>query len=296
MSLRTPKVLLRVPCYNHERYVGACLESIASQDHPNLAVIVIDDASTDQTATIAEEVCRKHGFEFHRNEVNIGRTATMNKICDLAGDFDYIINLASDDLLEPKAISSMVAAFAHGGPCVGAYGDVSYIDAEGRDLGPMRNDKVSGDIFEEVLFGTACIPSTWIMWSSAAYRTLGRLDDDTPLEDALMFAKLGRLGPIRYCGAKVVKYRKHPANTTANAWFIYEASRRLLETFRGEYFYPKLRRLYGAENFFLLSRHHKREALRYLLDGLRRPFRKQFVAAILNLIGLGFVVDRFSRK
>jgi alpha-1,3-rhamnosyltransferase len=285
-----------VPCYNHERYVVACLESIARQDYPNLAVIVVDDASADQTARIAEEACRRHGFRFQRNEVNIGRTATMNKMCDLAGEFDYIINLASDDLLAPMAISSMVAAFSQDRTCVGTYGDASFIDAEGRDLGPMRNDKVSGDIFEAVLFGRACIPSTWIMWTSAAYRMLGRLDENTPLEDALIFAKLGRLGTIRYCGAEVVKYRKHPQNTTANAWTIYEASCKLLESFRGEYFYPTLRRLYGSENFFLLSRHHKREALRYLVDGLRRPFRKQFIAAILNLIGLTFVVDRFSRK
>ena len=56
------KVVIRVPCFNHEKYVGLCLESIAAQDYPALDVIVVDDASTDGTAAVAEACCRRFGF------------------------------------------------------------------------------------------------------------------------------------------------------------------------------------------------------------------------------------------
>ena len=290
------KVIIRVPCFNHEKYVGLCLESIAAQDYPHLEVIVVDDASTDGTASIAEALSRRFGFRFQHNECNLGLPATLNKMMRLAGEHDFVFSIASDDVMAPSAISAMVAALERNPGHVGAYGDVMLINSEGAELGLMRNDRVSGDLFEKVLFSEVSIPRTWFLWTAAAYRQFGGYDEKMPLEDSYVFAKMARYGHISYCGARIVSYRKHSRNTTADTWLIYEASGRLLESFRGEYFYPKLRRLYGSENFYLLSRSHKGLALRYLPDALSRPFRKQFWAAWLNLCGLGFIVDRFVRK
>lgn len=290
------KVVIRVPCFNHEKYVGLCLESIAAQDYPHLEVIVVDDASTDGTAAIAEALSRRFGFRFQRNERNLGLPATLNKMMGLAGDHDFVFSIASDDIMAPTAISALVSALERHPGHVGAYGDVMLIDSAGAELGWMRNDRVSGDLFEKVLFSEAIIPRTWFLWTAAAYRRFGAFDEKMPLEDSYVFAKMARLGPLCYCGSRIVSYRQHPANTTADAWLIYQASNRLLESFRGEYFYPKLRRLYGSENFYLLSRSHKAEAWRHLPAALSRPFRRQFWAAWLNLCGLGFIVDRCLRR
>jgi glycosyltransferase involved in cell wall biosynthesis len=290
------KVVIRVPCFNHEKYVGLCLESIAAQDYPHLDVIVVDDASTDGTADIAEGLCRRFGFRFQRNERNLGLPATLNKMMGLVGDHDFVFSIASDDIMAPSAISAMVAALERSPGHVGAYGDVMLINATGAELGLMRNDRVSGDLFEKVLFGEVSIPWTWFLWTASAYRQFGTFDEKMPLEDTYVFAKIARLGPICYCGTRIVSYRKHSGNTTADAWLIYEASCRLLESFRAESFYPKLRRMHGSDSFYLLSRSHKAEALRFLPAALSRPFRKQFWAAWLNLCGLGLIVDRYVRK
>lgn len=290
------KVIIRVPCFNHEKYVDLCLESIAAQDYPHLDVIVVDDASTDGTAALAEASCRRFGFRFQRNERNLGLPATLNKMMGLAGEFDYVFNIASDDIMPPGSVTAMVNALSGDPDAVGAYGDVEYIDMVGRPMGFMRNDKESGDLFTKVLFNETNIPWTWIMWTKAAYRDFGGYDENIPLEDSYAFVKMGRLGHLRYANALIVRYRKHPSNTTTNSWHIYQCSRRFLESLRGEKFYPKLRRLYGAEHFFLLSRRHKLEALRYLPAALTRPFRRQFWAGLMNLVGLGFIVDRFIRK
>jgi alpha-1,3-rhamnosyltransferase len=290
------KVVIRVPCFNHEKYVGICLESIAAQDYPNLEVIVVDDASTDGTATVAEACCRRFGFRFWRNERNLGLPATLNKMISLVGEFDHVFSIASDDILPPGSIAAMVNALAAHPDAVGAYGDVEYIDMAGRPLGLMRNDRESGDIFTKVLFNEISIPWTWIMWTKEAYDSFGGYDEGIPMEDSYAFAKMAKLGHLRYAGALVVRYRKHAGNTTANSWHIYQSSLCVLESLRGEPFYLQLRRLYGSEHFFLLSRRHKFEALRHLPAALTRPFRRQFWAGLMNLIGLGFIVDRFIRK
>jgi glycosyltransferase involved in cell wall biosynthesis len=290
------KVVIRVPCFNHEKYVGLCLESIAAQDYPHIEVIVIDDASTDATADIAEELCRRLGFRFIRNERNLGLPATLNKMMGLIGDYDYVFSIASDDILALASISSLVAGSSRHPEAIGVYGDVEYMNAEGESLGLMPNDRPSGDIFERVLFGEARMPWTWIMWSAEAYRRFGGYDESMPLEDSFAFAKMARLGPICCVNSIIVRYRKHPGNSTANTWHIYQSSRSFLQSLRGEPFYPKLRRLYGSEHFFLLSRRYKMEAIRHLPDAFTRPFRRQFLAGLLNLVGLGFIVDRFIRK
>jgi alpha-1,3-rhamnosyltransferase len=290
------KVIIRVPCFNHEKYVPLCLESIAAQGYPHLDVIVVDDASTDGTAALAEACCRRFGFRFERNERNLGLPATLNKMMRFVGDYDYVFSIASDDILPPGSIAAMVDVLAAHPEAVGAYGDVEYIDMAGKSLGLMRNDKVSGDIFTKVLFNEVSIPWTWIMWTKAAYDSFGGYDEGIPMEDSYAFAKMAKLGHLRYAGALIVRYRKHPGNTTANSWHIYQSSLRVLESLKGEPFYLKLRRLYRSEHFFLLSRRHKLEALRHLPAALTRPFRRQFWAGLMNLIGLGFIVDRFIRK
>jgi alpha-1,3-rhamnosyltransferase len=290
------KVVIRVSCFNHEKYVGLCLESIAAQDYPALDVIVFDDASTDGTAAVAEACCRRFGFRFERNERNLGLPATLNKMMGVIGDYDFVFSIASDDILPSGSIDAMVSVLNMYPEAVGAYGDVEYIDSSGKSLGLMRNDKESGDIFAKVLFNEISIPWTWIMWTKSAYQAFGGYDESMPLEDSYAFVKMARLGHLRYANATVVRYRKHPNNTTANSWHIYTCSRRFLDSQKGENFYPKLKRLYGAEHFFLLSRRHKREALRHLAAALTRPFRRQFWAGLMNLIGLGLIVDRFIRK
>jgi alpha-1,3-rhamnosyltransferase len=290
------KVLIRVPCYNHAKYVAATLASIAEQDYPSTEVIVIDDGSTDDTARIASEACLKYGFRFLRNERNLGLPATLNKMAALSGGFDAVFSIASDDIMPPGAVRSLAEALIRNPGAVGAYGDVELINSDGFTLGLMRNDKVSGDLFERVFCGEATIPLAWIMWTKEAYRAFGGYDEAMPLEDGYAFAKMAKLGTIHYANAPTVRYRKHVGNTTANSWKIYQDSRRLLASLSGETFYFKLRRIQGSEYFYILSRRHKLEAIRYLPEALFRPFRKQFWAGLMNLAGLGFILDKFIRK
>ena len=53
--ISSPKISIIVPCYNSEKYIIPCLESIKNQTYKNIEVIVIDNESTDNTYNIIKE-------------------------------------------------------------------------------------------------------------------------------------------------------------------------------------------------------------------------------------------------
>ncbi|MBC7317136.1 MAG: glycosyltransferase, partial [Chloroflexi bacterium] len=50
-----PLVSVLIPARNEARNIGACLESLVAQDYPNLEILVLDDDSSDATASIVQE-------------------------------------------------------------------------------------------------------------------------------------------------------------------------------------------------------------------------------------------------
>ena len=53
-------VSVLVPAYNHERYVGECIQALAAQTHGPLELLIADDASTDGTVAAIERALAGH--------------------------------------------------------------------------------------------------------------------------------------------------------------------------------------------------------------------------------------------
>src|SRR5690348_773572 len=78
-----PRVTIVVPARDEERNIRACVESLLTQDYPNFAVIVVDDASTDATPAILDDIRRNHPqgalLEVTRVE-QIGRASCRERV------------------------------------------------------------------------------------------------------------------------------------------------------------------------------------------------------------------------
>lgn len=97
-----------VPAYNADRYVGRCLESIVTQPAHGVEVIVVDDCSTDATATVLAEVRRRHPARLvvHAHARNRGIAATRNHLVNLARG-TYLWFMDADDAMLPNAIAAL---------------------------------------------------------------------------------------------------------------------------------------------------------------------------------------------
>jgi len=109
----TPKVSVIIPARAEEPNQRPCLHTLISQDYPDLEIIVIDDRSTDRTASVAEEFARRapHLTLVRNTELPEGWTG-KNYAIHLAREHahgHYLIFLDADTWYHPRAISQIVS-------------------------------------------------------------------------------------------------------------------------------------------------------------------------------------------
>lgn len=101
--LKNPLVSFVVTSYNYEKYLLKTLESIAAQTYKDYEIIIVDDASDDNSVEIAERFIRNNQdkrITLLRNEKNLGQLGSMMKgLKNARGEFVSFID--SDDMLLP---------------------------------------------------------------------------------------------------------------------------------------------------------------------------------------------------
>jgi len=99
------KVSICMPTHNRANFIGESLESVISQaDNSVVEIVIVDGASTDNTAEVVQRYQRKFSnLIYHRSEENLGVDRDMARSIELASG-EYCWMLSDDDLLKPGAI------------------------------------------------------------------------------------------------------------------------------------------------------------------------------------------------
>jgi glycosyltransferase involved in cell wall biosynthesis len=120
--MKRPTLSIVVPNYNHGHYLPACLDSILTQSWQPDELMVIDDASTDNSVEVIERYQKQYPqIRLHRNERNRGVLWNLNWGMEQAtGDFIYFPG--ADDVLLPGLFEKsmkMLAEHPEAGACCG---------------------------------------------------------------------------------------------------------------------------------------------------------------------------------
>lgn len=143
--------------YNHEKYVPEAIESVLNQTNPNLELVIVDDASKDNSREVIEAYQKRDGRVrafFHKENQGIARTANDAL---KAAKGQYLSFIGSDDLwVQTKLEQQLKVLSNHGNAVIWSEGDV--IDADGASMGRKftdfnaRGDKpTSGRIYREII-------------------------------------------------------------------------------------------------------------------------------------------------
>ena len=97
-----------VPCYNVEKYIDKCVQSLINQTYKNLEIILVDDCSTDNTWKIINKYSKNYeNIKCMKNEKNSGAGYSRNIALKQAKN-DYISFIDSDDYIENNYYESMM--------------------------------------------------------------------------------------------------------------------------------------------------------------------------------------------
>jgi glycosyltransferase involved in cell wall biosynthesis len=124
----TPLVTVVTPSYNQGSFIRATIESVLSQDYPNIEYIVMDGGSTDETAAVVKDYASRLTFV---SEKDRGQSHAINKGFRMASG-PILSWLNSDDLFLPGAIRTAVDALEKEPGAGAAYGEGYLIDREGK--------------------------------------------------------------------------------------------------------------------------------------------------------------------
>jgi glycosyltransferase involved in cell wall biosynthesis len=219
------RVSVVVPCHNYGRFLRDCVESVLVQRTVDVDVLIVNDASTDDSAATAEALAAgDERVRVHHNPVNLGHIASYNVGFSLVTG-EFVMLLSADDLLVPGALARAVALLeAH--PSVGfAYGwSVPFHQAP---LPPARTRTRSWSIWsgtgwvaDRCRRGCNVIRSSDAVVRRSVLDQVGGYREDLPhsgdFEWWMRAALAADVGMV--CGADQIYYRLHGRNMSRTAY------------------------------------------------------------------------------
>jgi glycosyltransferase involved in cell wall biosynthesis len=212
-----PTVTFVIPVYNYAQFVGRALDSLLSQTFAKIELIVIDDASTDDTPAALEYYRGDPRVRLIRHSSNHGNIRTYNEGLAMARG-DYVGLLSADDLcLRPDAVARQVAVF-ESDPLVGmVYFAQAWVDESDRLLSVDRHfpvDRVREGLeeFKELIF-TNYVPASGTLVRRSCHELMGYYDKRLPhAGDWELWLRISTRFRVGYIAEPLYGWRLHGAN------------------------------------------------------------------------------------
>lgn len=148
-----PKISVLICVYNGERFVRKTIESIQKQSFQDFEIIIVDDASTDETPAILREMKDSRTF-IYRNGQNLGPCKSANVGIGLCRG-EYIIRSDADDISVPERFEKQLKVMQANPDCVAAGSWVQWIDENDNPKGTWKPVTQPDEIHRRLLIKNA---------------------------------------------------------------------------------------------------------------------------------------------
>ncbi|WP_373531580.1 glycosyltransferase family 2 protein [Vampirovibrio sp.] len=127
-----PLISIIMPTYNAQRYIGKAIQSVLDQTYPHWELIIVDDASSDETESVVQ------GFSDarirYRKVARIGHPAGVRNVALNMAEGELIAFLDSDDLYYPDTLAKLSAPLLNNPHFISVYGFAFQIDEHDHPL------------------------------------------------------------------------------------------------------------------------------------------------------------------
>jgi glycosyltransferase involved in cell wall biosynthesis len=280
-----PLVTVVTPSYNQGQYIRATIESVLSQNYPNLEYIIMDGGSTDATASVVKDYASRLTFLSERDR---GQSHAINKGFRMARGA-IVSWLNSDDLYLPGAILKAVEAFQRN-PAAGAvYGEGYLIDSGGHTTSRFPHTEAF-NLWKLMHLSDYILQQT-VYFRKDVLDEIGYLDEDLHYTmDWEILIRIGKCYPLEYIPEYMGCLREHAgAKTSSGGAKRAEEIGRMLRRYTGLHFPPGYV-VYGLDTYHRLWC----EWMDRFFTQPFKPVSKKLQAAVR--LAAGFVIGRTIRE
>jgi glycosyltransferase involved in cell wall biosynthesis len=205
-------------------------------------IVVVDDASTDETANICRTI---PGINYVRVDRNQGVAGARN-IGLIASSGQYLTFLDDDDVRLACSLDQQIRILDQMPGAMMIYAQAIPEDADGVQRQPYPVECPQGDIFWELLIRNF-IPSGSVVFRRACISQLGLLDDSIPgIDDWDLWIRIAEMFPVAAIETPVMIWRQSTASSAQGSSDTLDLIERGRKRFRQDW--VRLPRVAGAES------------------------------------------------
>ena len=223
-----PLVSVIVPVHNHASFVEDSLDSIANSSYPSLEIVVVNDASEDDSDAVIRRWIHNHATErvlYIKHEENMGSAKTLNEAIRIAHG-EILCFSSGDDMILPQGIAELTDYLMTNPDKAAVFADCHVIDEVGRRIYEsgieglhrkvgMRKAALKIDellAFNIFFHWAVCGPS--LMLRKQIFNAIGFIDEQLALDDWDLFLKIAATGKLGFYDRYLGNYRLHERNTS----------------------------------------------------------------------------------
>lgn len=200
-----PLVSVLMTAYNRQAFIAEAISSVLSSTYQNWELIVVDDASNDNTSSIVKGFSENDSrIKLYVNDFNLGDYPNRNRAASYANG-RYLKYVDSDDTIYPEAIENMVKEMEQYPSAEWGLGSLVHEITEPLCLSYQA-------VYEFHYFNKPIFfaPPGLAIISKKAFDAVGGFSIQRMVSDFDMWHKLSAYSPVVLIPGKVVSIREHP--------------------------------------------------------------------------------------
>ncbi|MYL30781.1 glycosyltransferase [Halobacillus halophilus] len=206
-----PKISVLMSVFNDEDYIKEAIYSLIHQTYQDFEIIIIDDGSVDQTASIISSI-KDPRIKLYKNKTNEGLTKNLNKAWDLSKG-DLIARMDGDDISSSRRFEKQVSFFEQNK-------DISLLGCNSKNIGANKKNKSAAANHEELkcsLFLRVPFPHSGVMLRKEDFDNIGmKYDEDFKYaQDFDLWVRASRVLKFYKLPEVLLEYRIHEGQASS---------------------------------------------------------------------------------
>ncbi|HTT17827.1 MAG TPA: glycosyltransferase [Candidatus Sulfotelmatobacter sp.] len=208
-----------VPCYRYGRYLEECVTSVLTQSIKDVRVLIINDASPDNTAEVARKLqTQDRRVSYREHKHNVGHITTYNEGIDWVTS-KYLLLLSADDYLLPGSLEAAISLMERNSEVGFTFGNALEIDEQGGQVLTncirCRNSErvLTGLEFISISGSRNIVPTPTALVRAQLQKRVGGYRKELPhAGDMELWLRLAAHSSVGFIKPPLAVYRRHSHN------------------------------------------------------------------------------------